>query len=169
MSGTSKEQKEKEHLRRRKEWARITEELEDNKWKMSSEFELELLRKRKELSEDIWLDLKEEERILQDDIRYWVADIEKMQRMIDRREFPDPSESSGEKEDEVGHKVYTYNSEEEEEEYPEEEEEEKESENSPQCAACLAQKSEEQNSEEEYSEEENSEEEESSRNYDDSE
>ena len=160
MSGTSKEEKEKEHMRRRKEWVRITVELEDDKWKMSSGFELELLRKRKELSENILSDLKEEERILQEDIRYWEADIEKMR----------------EEEDELGHKVYTFNSEDEEDEYLEylkvkeekeeeeqnrkkeeeeyleylgyleenEEEEEKESENSPQCATCLAQKSEEQ-------------------------
>ena len=143
MGGTSKEQWKEEHTRRRKEWARITEELEDVT-KMSSEYELELLLQKKELAVDIYVDLKEEERILQDYICDWEYDIEILQRAIDRREFPDPDPSSGE------------------------EEEEEESENAPQCATCLAQKSEERNEEEEYSEEEYPEEEESSR-YDSSE
>ena len=113
MSGTSKEQKEEEHMRKRKDWAIITEELEDVT-KMSSEYELELLLQKKELAEDIYLDLKEEESILQDDLRYWMADIEILQRAIDRREFPDLYPSSGE------------------------EEEEEKSENAPQCATCSA-------------------------------
>ena len=171
-------------MRRRKEWVRITVELEDDKWKMSSGFELELLRKRKELSENILSDLKEEERILQDDIRYWEADIEKMRGEEDELRDKVCGMTSEDEEDEYQEylkdlEYFEYLEEEEEEqnrkkeeeEYLEylgyleenEEEEEKESENSPQCATCLAQKSEEQNGEEEASEEEYPEEEESSR------
>ena len=67
-----------------------------------------------------------------------------MGKKIDKIRFPDYFSDSGSLTEETS-------------------EEEKESENSPQCAACLAQKSEEQNGEEEYLEEEYPEEEELSR------
>ena len=54
MDRASKE----EITRKRKEYARITEELFDAP-RMSSEYVLELYEKKKELAEDIWLGLKE--------------------------------------------------------------------------------------------------------------
>ena len=197
MSGTSREQKEEEHIRKRKEWVRITEELEDDRWKMSSEFALELLRYRQELSEDILSDLKEEEKILQADIRYWEADIGKMREEEDELLDKVCGMTSEDEENEYQEFLKVKEEKEEEEQNREEEEksenspqcatcsargylehlryigenteeDEKEFENSPQCATCLAQKEEERKEMEESSEEGYLEEEESSR-YDSSE
>ena len=94
MGGASKE----EITRKTKEYARITEELiyKRKHTRMSSEYELELLEKKIDLAEDIYIDLKEEECILQNDIWYWLADIKQLRRAIDSRKFPDGHPSYGE-------------------------------------------------------------------------
>ena len=83
MSGASKE-----HMRTRKEWASVSQQLLDQKGEMSALQELNLLLIKKGLSEEILSDLKEEKRILKDDICSWETDIEKLQRKISRRENP---------------------------------------------------------------------------------
>ena len=175
MGETSKEQKEKEHLRKRKEWARICQKLQDDEWEMSSDFKLDLLQQKKELSIKIWWDLKEEERILQDDIRSWEADIKEMEQETEESSDESQCASSGEETEEDEEESQCLNesqcatcsareylgylnslgyhdSEEDETRYlkAEQELEELESEDSPDCAACLARK------EKEYLEEEKS-------------
>ena len=67
----------KEHLRKRQEWARITQRLLDQKGEMSDIEELDLLYKKRGLIDNILSDLKEEKRILEEDIASWERDVEK--------------------------------------------------------------------------------------------
>ena len=112
---------------------------------MSDIEELDLLYKKRGLIDNILSDLKEEKRILKEDIAVWERDVEKNDDKIRRVSAPSFFDiSSGE---------------------------ESESEDSPdeveKCLVCSL-NAEEENLEEENSEEENSEEEDSSRNYDSS-
>ena len=135
MDRASKE----EITRKRKEYARITEELFDAP-RMSSEYVLELLEKKRDLAGDIYVDLKEEERILQSDMWYWVADIEALQKAIDRRKFPDGYPSSGEETEEDEKEPQSLNESQcaSSGEETEEDEEESQCLNESQCATCSA-------------------------------
>ena len=124
-------------MRRRKEWVSVRQQLMDQKHKMSEDEELGLLYKEKGLIDNILSDLKEEKRILEEDIASWERDVEKHDDKIRKVLSPDFFDSSSGEECES-------------EDSPDE------SENSPQCALCLAQNAEEENSEEENPEEEDS-------------
>ena len=80
MGDSSKKHEERKHLRKRKKWAEICEKLGDDSGEMSSDVKLDLLQQRKNISIEIWWDLKKEEKILQADINYWEKDIEQLKK-----------------------------------------------------------------------------------------
>ena len=80
MGDSSKKHEERKHLEKRREWAGICQKLEDDNGEMSSDVKQNLLIQRLTISIDIWLDLKEEDKILQDDINYWENDIEQLKK-----------------------------------------------------------------------------------------
>ena len=78
MGDSSKEYEERKHLEKRRRWAEICQKLEDDDGEMSSDVKQNLLMQRLNISISICFDLKEEDRILQDDINYWEYDIERL-------------------------------------------------------------------------------------------
>ena len=105
MGDSSKKQKEKEHLRKRKKWAGICQKLEDDEGEMSSDIKLDLLLQRKNICIDIWWDLKKEEKILQADINYWEKDIDQLKKECgeessNESQCPSSDEESEEEEEE---------------------------------------------------------------------
>ena len=80
MGDSSKKQEEKKHLRKRKKWAEICEKLEDDEGEMSSDVKLDLLQQRKNISIEIWWDLKKEEKILQADISGFQNEIKRLEK-----------------------------------------------------------------------------------------
>ena len=129
----------KEHMRKRKRWASICQQLQDQKGMLSNEEELDLLYKKKGLIESILNHLQKEKRILKEDIASWEYDKVKNEGKILRRMAPSFIDVSSDEEREG---------------------EESESENSPdedkKYVSLCARDSEEEDSEEEDSEEEDS-------------
>ena len=80
MGDSSKKHEERKHLGKRRKWAEICQKLEDDNGEMSSDVKQNLLIQRLNISIDIWLDLKEEDKILQDDINYWENDIKQLKK-----------------------------------------------------------------------------------------
>ena len=78
----------KEHMRKRKRWASVCQQLQDQKGKMSDEEELDLLYEKKGLIESILNHLQEEKRILKDDIANWEYDKMRVEAKIDKRMCP---------------------------------------------------------------------------------
>ena len=134
MGDSSKEQKEKKHLRKRKKWAGICQKLEDDEGEMSSDVKLDLLQQRKDISIEIWWDLKKEEKILQADISYWENDIKRLEK--ETKESSDESQcaSSCEETEEDEEESQCSNESQCASSGEESEEDEKES----QCATCSA-------------------------------
>ena len=62
MGDSSKKHEEKNHLRKRKKWAEICEKLEDDEGEMTSDVKLDLLQQRKNISIEIWWDLKKKKK-----------------------------------------------------------------------------------------------------------
>ena len=140
MGDSSKEQKEKKHLRKRKKWAGICQKLQDDEWEMSSDFKLDLLQQRKNISIEIWWDLKKEEKILQADISYWEADIKRLEKETEESSDESQCASSCEETEEDEEESQCSNESQcaSSCEETEEDEEESQCSNESQCATCSA-------------------------------